>query len=84
MKPYRPSIRRLQEDFAQRLARKRMLERARARAGDTPTKRPDIDMDNSEPWLRNPNCIADYIYIAKKVTECVEIWGPKQSNSSAS
>ena len=80
MKPYRPSIRRLQLDFAQRLARKRMLAKIRE-------KNPHPDkkiMDNSEPWLRDPRSVEDYWYIAQQVNERVKKWGPQATALSGS
>jgi hypothetical protein len=64
---YHPPIRRLQEEFAMRIARRKY---AKAR-GPRPEKS-KIDMDNSEPWMRNPDSVADYWYIACKVNERVE------------
>jgi hypothetical protein len=64
---YHPSIRRLQEDFAARLARRRMLNKLGPRTKSNIT-------DNSEPWLKNPDSVADDWYIACKVNERVEAW----------
>ena len=75
---YHPSIRRLQEDFAARLAHRRML----AARGPRPPKG-GIIMDNSEPWLRNPDSISDDWYIACKVNERVEAWKLQQTGSFA-
>ncbi len=71
---YHPSIRRLQEDFAARIARRKYTN---AR-GPRPEKS-KIDMDNSEPWMRNPDSIADYWYIACKVNERVEAWTQRRT-----
>ena len=80
MKPYRPSIRRLQLEFAQRLARRRMLRKLREK-----NPHPDKTInDNSEPWLPNPSSIEDYWYIAQRVNERVEQWGPRPTPSSES
>jgi len=38
-----------------------------------------IDMDNSEPWMKNPDSISDYWYIACKVNKRVETWNLKQT-----
>ena len=65
---YHPSIRSLQEDFAARLARRRMM----AKRGPRPPK--SKITDNSVPWLENPSSVADYWYIATKVNERVEAW----------
>lgn len=78
---YRPSIRRLQLDFAARVARKIMLER-RERAGTRPPK--SKITDNSEPWLENPDSVADYWFIATQVNKAVEKWGPRPTASSDS
>lgn len=80
---YRPSIRRLQEDFAARLARKRMLEKIAERRGG-PSNKPAIDLSNSEPWMARPNCLADDWHIAQQVAKDVETWGPQATASSAS
>lgn len=78
MKPYRPSIRRLQLEFAQRLAHKRMTAKLREK-NPNPTK---TITDNSVPWLENPDSVEDYWYIASKVNEAVKKWGPPPINSS--
>jgi hypothetical protein len=80
---YRPSIRRLQEDFAARLARKRMLEKIAERRGG-PSVKSAIDLSNSEPWLAHTSCLADDWFIAQQVTKDVEKWGPQATASSAS
>ncbi|MCW1921453.1 hypothetical protein OKA05_02745 [Luteolibacter arcticus] len=80
---YRPSIRRLQEDFAARLARKRLRERiAAGRKG--PLVKPAVDLSNSEPWLANPDSLADDWQIAQQVAKDIERWGPQATASSAS
>ncbi len=70
---YHPSIRRLQEDFAARLARKRMLEKR----GPRPEK--SKITDNSVPWMDNPDSISDYLYIASQVNKRVEAWKQQQT-----
>lgn len=79
-KPYRPSIRSLQEDFAQRLTLQRMLKQIR-QGRPAPEK---TITDNSEPWMENPDSVADYWYIASCVNETAKKWGPILTNSSAS
>jgi hypothetical protein len=69
---YHPPIRRLQEDFARRLALQRM---ARNR-GKLP---PSTITDNSEPWMQHPDSVADYWFIASKVNERVEAWKTRQT-----
>lgn len=69
---YHPPIRRLQEDFAARLARKRMLARK-----DRPPK--SKITDNSVPWMENPDSIADFWYIACRVNATVEAWNKEQA-----
>lgn len=80
---YRPSIRRLQEDFAARLARKRMRERIAARRTE-PLIKPIIELSNSEPWLENPNSWADDWFIAQQVAKDANRWGPRATASSDS
>ena len=79
-KGYRPSIRQLQLEFASRLARKRMLGRARAK-NPAPAK---AITDNSVPWLENPDSVADFWYIACQVNKTVEKWTPPPTASSVS
>lgn len=74
---YHPSIRRLQEDFAARVARRKYT------AARGPRPAPSKITDNSVPWLENPNSVADYWYIASKVNERVESWKALQTVSSA-
>ncbi|MEY3897443.1 MAG: hypothetical protein RLZZ214_2964 [Verrucomicrobiota bacterium] len=63
---YHPSIRRLQEDFAAHIARRKHI----AARGPRPPK--GKIMDNSEPWLAKPD--SDDWYIACKVNERVKAW----------
>jgi len=79
-KPYRPSIRSLQEDWARRLALQRMLERSRK--GKPP--RPKTITDNSEPWMENPDSVADYWNIASRVNETVARWRTKTTPTDSS
>jgi len=75
-KGYRPSIRRLQEDWAFRLR----MERLRKKLGPKP---PTRITDNSEPWIQNPSSVAEYWEIARSVNALVEKWGPRPTSSSA-
>lgn len=68
---YHPPIRRLQEDFARRLALKRMMRGKKSG--------PKTITDNSEPWLANPDGVADYWYIASMVNQRVEEWKARQT-----
>jgi len=74
---YHPSIRRLQEDFAARVARRKTM----AARGPRPPK--SKITDNSEPWLANPDSVSDDWYIACKVNERVEAWTLQQTVLSA-
>jgi hypothetical protein len=64
---YHPPIRRLQEDFARRIA----LRRFRATLGPRP---PKTITDNSEPWLRNPNSISDFLEISNSARRSEALW----------
>jgi len=75
---YHPPIRRLQEDFAARVARRKYI----AARGPRPPK--SKITDNSEPWLKNPDSISDDWYIACKVSERVEAWTPQPTTLSDS
>jgi hypothetical protein len=70
---YHPSIRRLQEDFAARVARRKYTAARGARPSKTKIT------DNSEPWLPNPDSLSDDWYIASKVNERVETWTRQQT-----
>jgi hypothetical protein len=72
---YRIPIHRLQEEWA---FRKRM-ERLRRR--QAPSQTPRIT-DNSEPWVRNPASVAEFLEIASKVNHTVAKWGTRPQNSS--
>lgn len=73
---YHPPIRRLQEEFAARIARQRYT---RAKS----PKSPKLQLaDNSEPWLKYPDSIADDWTIACKVSERVKQWNPQPTSSS--
>jgi hypothetical protein len=76
---YHPPIRRLQEDFAARIARRKYM----AARGPRPPKS-KIDMDNSVPWLANPDSVADDWFIACKVNERLESWKRHLTPSSGS
>ena len=77
MKPYRPSIRRLQLEFAQRLAHKRMTAKLREK-NPNPTK---TITDNSVPWLENPDSIGDFLEISRLVRASELQWRERFSNS---
>ena len=72
---YRIPIHRLQEDWAFRLR----MERLRRRQ---PPRPPTRITDNSEPWVRNPASVAEFLEIASKVNETVAKWGTRPQNSS--
>ena len=65
---YHPPIRRLQEEFAARIARRRYT---RAKSPKTPKLQL---ADNSEPWLKTPDSIADYLFISTSVKNCEVQW----------
>jgi hypothetical protein len=71
---YRIPIRRLQEEWAFRLRMERL------RRGRPPRQAPRIT-DNSEPWIRKPSSVAEYLEIASKVNETVAKWAPRPQNS---
>lgn len=75
MKPYRPSIRRLQEEWAMRVARQVMKRRRKPAP-------PSKITDNSVPWMEDPQSLADYWFIAENVNKCVRQWGPQATISS--
>ncbi len=72
---YRIPIRRLQEDWVFRLRMERLHRRQ-------PPSQPTRITDNSEPWIRNPSSVAEYMEIASKVNETVAKWAPRPQNSS--
>ena len=72
---YRIPVERLKEEWAFRVAWKRLQKRR-------PPSHPSRITDNSEPWIRNPSSVADYLAIARKVNETVAKWQPQQNNSS--
>jgi hypothetical protein len=65
---YHPSIRRLQEDFAARVARRKYM----AARGPRPPK--GNIMDNSEPWLANPDSVSDFLEISSRVKASETLW----------
>ena len=65
---YHPPIWRLQEEFAARIARRRYT---RAKSPKTPKLQL---ADNSEPWLKNPDSIADYLFISTSVKKSEVQW----------
>jgi len=65
---YHPPIRRLQEEFAARIARRRYTR------GKSP-KPPKLALaDNSEPWIANPDSLADFLEISSRVEESEALW----------
>jgi hypothetical protein len=72
---YRFPIQRLKEEWASRIARQRM----RQRRVPAPTSK---ITDNSEPWIRNPSSVDEFIEIARRVNETVAKWAQPQENSS--
>lgn len=58
-------------EYKDHLARKARL----AKQGKEERKpRTDIDLDNSEPWMENPETIDDLIWIAQQVNRLAEEW----------
>jgi hypothetical protein len=75
---YRPTIDSLKREYARRVAHMIMKKRREEQYGPrTPSK----ITDNSEPWLENPNSVADYWYISEQVRKRAEQWGPLQTDS---
>jgi hypothetical protein len=75
---YHPPIRRLQEDFAARIARRKTI----AARGPRPPK--SKITDNSEPWLANPNSVSDYLEISSRVKQSETLWLQRFNPSSTS
>ena len=75
---YHPSIRRLQEDFAARIARRKYI----AARGPRPPK--GKITDNSEPWLANPDSVSDYLEISSRVKQSETLWLQRFNPSSTS
>ena len=73
---YHPSIRRVQEDFAARIARRKYI----AARGPRPPK--GKITDNSEPWLANPNSVSDYLEISSRVKQSEALWLQRFNPSS--
>jgi hypothetical protein len=65
---YHPSIRRLQEDFAARIARRKYTAAMRLSAEKSKIT------DNSVPWLENPNSVADCLEISARMKASEVIW----------
>lgn len=72
---YRIPIPRLKEEWAFRLR----MERLRRKRPPAP---PSKITDNSEPWIKNPSSVAEFLEIARRVNETVAKWAPPQVNSS--
>ena len=73
---YHPPIRRLQEDYAARIARRKYI----PARGPRPPK--GKITDNSEPWLANPNSVSDYLEISSRVKESEALWQQRFNPSS--
>jgi hypothetical protein len=71
---YRIPVERLKEEWASRVAWNRLQKRR-------PVAPPSQITDNSEPWIRNPSSVAEYLEIARKVNQAAEKWEPHQKNS---
>ncbi|MCH7226552.1 hypothetical protein [Haloferula sp. A504] len=76
MKPYRPSILRLQQEWSMRIARDVMKRR---RKPVPPSK----ITDNSVPWMENPSSVADYLEISRQVEESKRQWLARFQSSSS-
>ena len=75
---YRPSIRRVQEEYCAEVARRLMRQRRGPRPAAPKTP------DNSEPWIADPKTVDDLWEIAQRVQERVEqfqAWRQPSSNS---
>lgn len=78
---YRPTIQSLKEEYARRVAHMIMKKRREEKYGPrTPSK----ITDNSEPWLENPNSVADYWYISEQIRKSTERWQTRFNPSSDS
>ena len=78
---YRPTIQSLKEEYARRVAHMVMKKRREEKHGPrTPSK----ITDNSEPWLENPNSVADYWHISEQIRKSTEKWQKRFNRSSNS
>lgn len=75
---HRPSIQSLKEEYARRSALNLMKERREEKYGP---QAPSKITDNSEPFLKNPNSVADFWYISEQVGKREEQWGPGPTDS---
>lgn len=75
---YHPPIRRLQEDFAARIARRKYM------AARDPRPPKGKITDNSEPWLANPDSVSDYLEISSRVKQSEALWLQRFNPSSTS
>ena len=71
---YRIPVSRLNEEWAFLLR----MERLRRGRQEKPHCR---ITDNSEPWIRNPASVAEFVEIAQRVNQTVETWSPQRENS---
>jgi len=82
MRQIRPTIEELKKRYSCAMARRKMLERRHA-ARPGSANEPKIP-DNSEPWLPHPpRNVAECMWIADRVAEEVEKWGPKSQPTSS-
>jgi hypothetical protein len=72
---YRPSLKRLQEEWAFRLR----MERLRKTRGPKPSTKIE---GNSEPWIAKPSSVAEFWEIAQQVNALTEKWGRQPTTSS--
>jgi hypothetical protein len=56
------------EEYKHHLLRKRRL------AKRPPPKKSAVNLDNSEPWMKDPQTIDDLVWIAQQVNKTAEAW----------
>lgn len=78
---YRPSIQSLKEEYARRIAFQFMKKRREEKYGP---RVPSKITDNSQPWLENPNSVADFWYISEQIRKSTEKWQTHFNPSSDS
>jgi len=52
----------------------RIARRKYAAARGPRPEKSGIDMDNSEPWMKNPDSISDYLEISRRIQESETLW----------
>ena len=62
------------EEYKNHLARKH---RESKRPKRPAKEKPEIDLDNSEPWMENPQTVDDLVWIAEQVNQTAKVWGPR-------